>query len=159
MDNPALIVDRPDLTIVDSNALPWEEHPGKTGVWWKVLAHDANGDPAVSLQWFPPDGPDTESPRRYHHLTVGECAYVLGGERPVWEYESANQSTGQRVLLREGHWVDRKPGSIHGFEEATATPPFGCLFLVWQTGPGLLKGERGYEEETVPVPFPPEPAQ
>lgn len=149
-----VIVERSDLRIVDTRDVPWEEHPGKAGVWWKVLSRDADGHPIVSLQWFPPDDEDTAIPRRYKHLTVDEAAFVLQGERPCWEYESPEQAKGQRVLLREGYWIDRKAGSIHGFEARTTTPPCGCLFLVWQTGPGLLKGEPGYERETVSVPLP-----
>jgi hypothetical protein len=108
----------------------------------------------ISLQWAAPDLEDIEIPRRHRHLTVDERAFVLSGERRLGEYAEQGQAEGDRIVLREGHHLDRKPGSIHGFDgrESMAAP--GCVVLVWQSGPGLIKGERGYEQETVPVPFP-----
>jgi hypothetical protein len=156
MSNNEVVLENPGLKILDTRAMEWEEHPGKTGIWWKVLLRDANGDPVVSLQWAPPDSDATEIPRRYHHQTLAEWAFVVSGERPIWEYSDAEQADGDRVVLREGYFLDRKPGSIHGFEERVSTPGMGVVFLVWQAGSGLLKGERGYEAETFPVPYPTE---
>src|SRR5438034_7614646 len=91
------VIQRGDLTMLDSRAMAWEDHPTVKGGKVKILSRDADGNPTVFLNWVPP-GIASEVSRRAYHRTVLERAYVLEGEYPVWEYEDA-EKPGQRVDL------------------------------------------------------------
>jgi hypothetical protein len=148
-----VIVARPDLTILDTRAMAWMDHPALDRVQQKVLARDSGGQPSVSLLWYPPGAPrgDVVAERHYHR-TVHEQVLVLSGEQPSWEYEHHGGRQGDCFHLREGYFVDRVPGALHGFEPG-AVSRVGCVFLVIQDGPGLHAGEAGYQEETISVPL------
>jgi hypothetical protein len=79
--------------------------------------------------------------------------YVLEGELAVWEYEGAEQTRGDLVRASVGYFVDRRPGSIHGIE-ARSSSPTGATLVTWrQGGSGIWRGERGFDRETVAVPY------
>lgn len=142
-----VIVALPKVTILDSREMGWAEHPTMSGVLTKVLSRDAEGDPVVSLLWYPPGSPRGDPPsQRRLHRTVREQIYVLAGEFPTWEYDGAT-APGELFQLKQDYFVDRSPGAVHGFEPGPVSP-IGCVLLVIQDGPGLHPGERRYEDET-----------
>lgn len=147
-----MLLERSDLRILDTRAMEWSEHPLIPGVRTKVLSRDAGGDPAVSLLWYPPGAPrgDPTAAERRLHRSVREQLLVLAGEQPTWEYRAAD-GLADVVELKEGYFVDRSPGAVHGFEPGPVSA-VGCVFLVIQDGPGIHVGEAGYEAETATLP-------
>src|SRR5262249_23239009 len=49
-----VVIDRPDLTILDTRQMEWEEFSGLEGARIKVLSRDDDGEPSVFLVWLPP---------------------------------------------------------------------------------------------------------
>ena len=56
------------------------------------------------------------------------------------------------VLFREGFFMERRPGSIHGLEPGP-TSATGCVLLMWRDGVGNWLGERQAAHETSDVPY------
>jgi hypothetical protein len=76
----ALALDLPLVRIVRGRELLWEPHPCAPGVFERVLARRADGDPTVSLLWIPPGRfPAERLPLRISH-DYREFSYVLEGE-------------------------------------------------------------------------------
>jgi hypothetical protein len=156
-----VIVNRPDLTILDTREMVWEENSSRLGSSHsrvhggrKVLDRDEHGEPAVMLNHMPAGFTVPDLPYRHYHSTVHEFAFFLGGESWVWEYEDAEQQNGQFVIKRAGYFMDRSPGSIQGLEPGPTTP-VGAHILVWRTGSGTEMGERDFETETIHVSYSP----
>jgi quercetin dioxygenase-like cupin family protein len=152
-DEPGIVLRRPDVTILDSRAMPWTPFPGLRGAQVKVLARDERGDHRVILVFMPPGLRPGVRLHRHYHRTVREFALVLSGELPHWEYEDAAQADGELVVFREGYFMDRRPGSIHG-NECTVTSPTGCVILMWREGTGNWLDEPNAPQETIEVPYP-----
>ena len=57
------------------------------------------------------------------------------------------------MVFREGYFMDRRPGSIHG-NECTVTSPTGCVILMWREGTGNWLDEPNAPQETIEVPYP-----
>ncbi len=88
----------------------------------------------VFIHWLPAGGfPSVEPPHRHYHRSVREFAYVLSGELPHWEYANGRGAAGEMVLFREGFFMDRRPGSIHGLEPGPVSS-IGCTLLMWRDG-------------------------
>jgi hypothetical protein len=155
MPRAATIVDRPDLTLLDTREQPWEGMDGIAGGKQKVLARDEQGAPSVQLTWIPP-GLLSEKPERHFHRTVHERGYVLFGELPMREYASPDQEHGRPVVFKQGYYMDRGPGSVHGLDPAVVSP-VGFLMLEWRTGPGTYLLEEAARHETVVLPAAYEP--
>lgn len=148
-----VVLDRPDLTILDTREMEWEPHPsGHANRYRKVLEHDAQGVPAVMVNYFPADFTLPDLPYRHHHSTTHEYSFYLTGEFPSWEYESAEQQHGQVRVTKEGWFMHRWPGSIHGREPGLTTP-VGVQMLIWRSGGGTEMGDETFETETVEVPY------
>ena len=147
-----VVLDWADLHVLDTRELPWEPMPGIPGGQMKTLVRGEGGLPLVYVVYLPPGSPLPDLPHRHRHRTIHERSLTLWGELPHWEYESADQQQGDLVVFREGYFMHRRPGSLHGLE-AGATSPTGVLLLSWRTGPGTTIGDQGFEEETVHVPY------
>jgi hypothetical protein len=155
-----VIFDRPDFTALDTTLMDWESGPGLPEAYCKVLERDDDGRPSVMIVYDPP-GEMAERlrpqrpklPFRHYHRSVSERSFVLEGEAPHWEYESAEQKRGTMVLKQPGTYTARKPGSIHGLEEGFESRT-GCTLLYWRTGGGgTFVEEDDYREQSVGVPF------
>ena len=147
-----VIIERPDLTVVDTREMPWDDFPGFPGSKVKVLSRDAQGDPEVFLLWFPPLAMWPEGARlrpRHYHKTIRESYYVLNGIHPQWEYDDRQDQGGELLRLREGFYVDRHPGSVHRSDPSGSDA--GCLMLTWRTGPGNWGHEPEADNETIDV--------
>jgi hypothetical protein len=152
-----LVLDKGGVRWFDTQAMPWEPMPGLPGYFRKVLAVD-DGEPSVMLNYIPSGllgkQVPVELPYRHLHRTTREFALVLHGELISWEYESPDQLKGDLVRKGPGYFMDRKPGSIHGVEASEPFSITGAILLTWREGgPGVWFGERGFETETVKVPY------
>lgn len=148
-----VVLERPDLSILDTREMTWEDHDGIAGTKIKVLSRHDDGEATVSLLLLPPgDLPRVDLPHRHFHRTVHECGYVLEGEVLIWEYADAEQQEGELVVARPGYFMNRPPGSLHGIE-AGASSPTGAVILEWRSGPGTYVDEPGAADETITVPY------
>lgn len=140
---------RPDVTILDTRAMRWEDHPGIPGGRWKVLSRDSSGVPLIMLNWLPAKLPSS-GPERHYHRSVLEHGFVLAGEFPIREYEGLDDVQGLPVLFRDGYFYRRTPGSMHGRDPVVAADATGIGFLIleWRSGPGTYLWEEGIEAET-----------
>lgn len=153
MSAPGVVIDWADLRRLDTRGLAWEDFDGLEGGRIKVLSRDAAGNPSVFLVWLPPgELPSVPLPHRHFHRSVREFSYVLGGELPHWEYADASQQRGDLVVFREGFYMDRLPGSLHGLEPGPSSPT-GCTILMWRDGVGNWVDEPEFASETVDVPY------
>ncbi len=146
-----VVAQRDCLTLVDSRAMEWEDWDGMPGTKLKTFVRGACGEPLVYLTWSPPRRTRGE-PHRHFHRTVREYHYVLDGEVPIWEYDSPEQQYGDFLLFREGYYMDRQPGSLHGIEPV-ATTPIGRTMLCWRDRGGTYVGEADFDDETETVPY------
>lgn len=139
--------------LLDTRHMEWEDWFQGTKV--KVLDRFDGGEPSVYLLWLPPG--TSQEPHRHFHERAGEFHFVLEGQQPTWVYDSADQGVGEghNIVLREGYYLGRHPGSegIHG-RETTAGSPTGCVMLCWRTSTGTMLAEPNASEETTVVPYP-----
>ncbi len=114
--------------VTDIQSMPWEKGPALrlSGDWrLKVLDHDAGR--RVALAYLPPDRVSKES-RHTHKFR--QWFYFLGGDTPVFDYQSPDQKKARLAILRQGYFLDRPPGSVHG-EEGNPRTQAGFLFLMY----------------------------
>jgi hypothetical protein len=138
-------------TWIDTRAMDWERFPGLDVARVKVLHEAQDGIPAIMIVWLPPGDLGIELPHRHQHVTVHENSFVIGGDLPHAEFADPDSDDHEVVLFREGYFMDRRAGSIHGndfiFSDA------GCTILCWASGTGNWLHEPGAETETLEVPF------
>ena len=155
------------VTVVDSRLAEWQPagYSGTPPVFQKTLAHYPCGDTKLQLLFFPPgldpDRDPDEHPfyppvlraaRHSHHVMI-ELIYVLDGELPLSEWESAEQQQGERAWWREGFFLYRRPGSIHGAEPG-ATSATGVTILHFRLGGSADPAGPAFPEEiAVDIPF------
>ena len=145
-ERDGVVIDWADLRRLDTREMAWEDFDGLAGTRIKVLSADERGNPMVFLQWIPPGGfPSVELPHRHYHSTVREFAYVLDGDLPHWEYASAD-GPGEMVVYKQGFFMNRLPGSIHGLEPGP-TSQVGCTVLFWRDGVGTMVDEPEFASE------------
>jgi tellurite resistance-related uncharacterized protein len=135
-DKKGVILERPDLTILDTREMDWEDHLAHPGAKMKVLSRDDDGNPLVVLGWMPP-GTTSFNPdgvERHYHTKTREFLFLLSGELAMREYESTEDRQGHRIVEKEGFYVDRRPGSWHGVDH-TAPSTVGSTWLEWRDGP------------------------
>jgi hypothetical protein len=123
-----VVVDWPDLRILDVERLDWEEKASFSLV--KVLARDAERRPLVQLQYVAPGFTAPTLPERHYHVNA-QYDLPLWGEFPMAEYASADAEP-DVFRLRAGHFVHRRPGEIHGLVPG-ASSPTGVCTLQWYT--------------------------
>jgi len=147
-----VVLDRPDVTILDTREMPWEEFSGLAGARVKMLTRDGDGNGLVWLIWLPGDIPSVGRPHRHYHRSIHEFSYMISGELPHWEYRNAEQQQGDLVVVRSGYFMERQPGSVHGLEEGPSSA-IGCVLLQWRDGVGNYLHEPEAEQETIDVPY------
>lgn len=149
-----VVLERPDVTLLDTREMPWQEFEGLAGARVKVLSRDERGNGMVWLVWLPPgEVPGVALPHRHFHRTIREFSYMVSGELPHWEYRNAAQEHGDLVVVREGFFMERAPGSVHGLEVGPSSPT-GCVMLQWRDGLGNWLNEPEAAQETIDVPYP-----
>lgn len=152
-DENGVVIDRPDLTLLDTRQMPWESFDGLPNGKVKVLSRSEDGTPIVMMVWLPPGEIEgLELPHRHYHRTIREFSFMLEGELPHWEYRNAEQQEGDLVVVRRGFFMERSPGSIHGLEVGPSSPT-GCVLLCWRDKPGNWISEPEFAQETVDVPY------
>src|SRR5438093_836303 len=91
---------------------------------------------------------DDSFPHRVYH-SAREFYFFLGGEFPHWEYEPDDL-----VLFKEGYYMDRHPGTVHG--TGIEGTPVGAKAIGWvvenQQDPFVTVQEA--EELTTELPVP-----
>ena len=98
-DRPGVVLQRDDVTILDTNAMPWEDH-FYGGTKTKILTRFDDGAPMVQIEWIPA-GLETfgDAPERHAHA-VTERLLVFAGEFPIIEYEDFDDTVGERVVFK-----------------------------------------------------------
>jgi quercetin dioxygenase-like cupin family protein len=139
------------VTWTDTRAMDWGTFPGLGGGNVKVLHVDGEGVPVIMLVHLPPGDLGVKIPHRHHHVTVYEQAYHLAGDFPHAEWASAESDDHEVVIFREGWFLDRKPGSLHGLDHMFGDS--GAVVLSWRSGPGNWIDEPNAAEETIDVDF------
>ncbi len=155
------------VTVVDSRLAEWQPagYSGTPPVFQKTLAHYPCGDTKLQLLFFPPglnpDRDPNEHPfyppvlraARHSHYVMIELIYVLDGAMPLSEWESAEQQQGERAWWREGYFLYRRPGSIHGAEPG-ATSATGVTILHFRLGGSADPAGPAFPAEiAVDIPF------
>lgn len=130
-----VVLERDDVTILDTREMGWEEHPVIRDGMIKVLERDPTGAPVVKIDWMAP-GPSGDADERRLHRSSCERGFVLDGDRRQREYEDGDDVAGQALHLRQGYFYERRPGSVHGLDpspdDAGAT---GISILTWRSAP------------------------
>ena len=145
-----VVRERDNCLVLDTNAMDWEDHFGLPGAKMKVLSRDENGDPEVILTWVPP-GLTTLNPRgpeKHYHRTVRERGIVLFGELTMREYEDMDDTDPQIVTLKQGSYLDRGPGSVHGVDHEVTTP-VGFMWIEWRIGRAHYQSAETASDENV----------
>jgi len=145
-----IVLARPEATILDTHAMEWEDHYGIKGGKMKVLSRDDDGLPSVVLTWVPPGmtSLNPRGPERHYHRTVTERGLVLFGELPMLEYESLDDPSPRRIVLKPGYYLDRRPGSVHGVDHE-APSQVGFMWVEWRIGRSHFQAAEGAAEENV----------
>lgn len=119
------------VRLLDTRDMDWEDHPLLPGARLKALSRRADGDPTVMLLGIPA-GP-YPAPALPWREQAGhrELSYVLEGELHLRQYAGPDDAVGEPLVLREGFWVDRRPGSVYGFDAGESTPS-GAVILTFR---------------------------
>ncbi len=118
----------PHTTVIDTQSMKWDKGPALrlAGDWrLKILDHDAGR--RVALAYLPPA---RVSPERRHTHRFRQWFYFLQGDTPVFDYQSPDQKKARLTILRQGYFLERPPGSVHG-EEGSPRSQAGFLFLMY----------------------------
>jgi mannose-6-phosphate isomerase-like protein (cupin superfamily) len=116
------------VNVIDTQSIPWDKGPAfRLSDDWrlKVLDHDAGR--RVALAHLPPERVSKE--KRHTHR-FRQWFYFLQGDTPVFDYQSPDQKKARLTILRQGYFLDRPPGSVHG-EEGNPRSQAGFLFLMY----------------------------
>jgi hypothetical protein len=116
------------VRVVDAREMSWEDHPLLPGARLKALSRRADGDPTVAIVGIPAGRYPAEALPWRGTNDFRELTYVLEGELRVREYDGPDDDEGTPLVLREGYWVDRRPGSVFGFDAGECTPS-GVTYL------------------------------
>ena len=157
----------PTVSVVDSRLADWQPagYSGMPPGFQKTLARYPCGDAKAQLLFFPPGldpgrdpgehpfyPPVLRAARHLHHVMI-ELIYVLDGDMPLSEWDSAEQQQGERAWWREGYFLYRRPGSIHGAEPG-ATSVTGVTILHFRLGGSADPAGPAFPEQVaVDVPF------
>ena len=138
------VIDRPDLTILDTRQLEWAQHPYVEDTVMKALSVDHDGDSFVTVLNYPRSDPRAASGRqKVHHETSREFIYIISGKMfPHWEYDPE-----QLVFFEEGFYLDRDPRTPHGSDAGAS--PVRCEVLAWHIDRGDFLSQRRAQAETV----------
>ncbi len=139
-----VVLERDDVTILDTNAMPWEDH-FYGGTKTKILTRFDDGAPMVQIEWIPAGLETFGDALERHAHAVTERLLVFAGEFPIIEYEDFDDTVGERVVFKPGWYLDRRAGSVHGADPANPAP-VGFLCIEWREGRSYV-GEDGSETE------------
>ena len=144
-----------DYKLIRTGTMDWQADPEIPGFKQQVLLRDTKRK-SVVRKWFVPPAWGTDSvkgkPDRHYHMSVYERAYNLDGDFPHWEYSNVADFKGDMIVFRRHTAMDRAPGSLHGLAPKPQSQA-GAEILYWNTGPGTSIREKGFEKETINVPF------
>ena len=142
------------FTLIDTNAVPWEDNPGIPGFKRRLLAFDDAKRAEIRMDYVPPGTiPDVlQLPHRHYHKSVTERAYTLFGDFPHWEFSGVEDQEGELIMFRRHLFMDRPPKSIHGLMPEPLSET-GSVLLYWNTGPGTGVAEPEAAQETVTILF------
>ena len=146
---PGCLLDTAFTSVWDSRDMDWEDHPLAPGARIKALSRRDDGDPTVMVCGIPAGPyPGLRLPWRGRHA-YREFTYVLEGELRMRLFSDENDLEGETVVLREGYWMDRAPGSVYGYDAQECTPS-GCTLLSFRLRPGvrLVKERDKYQTYT-----------
>jgi hypothetical protein len=138
-------------TWVDSRDMAWEPFPGLDVGRVKYLHREQDGILPIMVVWLPPGDLGIELPHRHQHVTVHEMSFTIGGDLPHAEFRDPDTDAHEIVLFREGYFMDRQPGSIHGNDFIFSDAGFTGLF--WASGTDNWLDSPGAATETLEVPF------
>ena len=117
------------FTLIDTNAVPWEDNPGIPGFKRQLLTHDEATSAQIRVDYVPPGivPAGLQLPHRHYHNSVTERAYTLFGDFPHWEFSGVRDDEGELIMFRRHLFMDRPPKSIHGLmpEPISATGAAG----------------------------------
>jgi hypothetical protein len=147
---PWVVVDSGGLTLIDTWEMPWQDFGGMQNSKQKQLSFEPGGWCSVAISYLGPR-PTGSPPKRHYHATVHERGLCIGGELHMREFDGVEDDVGQRVRFREGVFMDRRPGCVHGVD-TTRSSGTGFTFLEWRTGPSTYLLEEGTEKETKVLP-------
>lgn len=110
-------------TIIDSNKLPWVNHPTRSGWKWRALSTETNRldltPRPVAIVFVPPDWKDTK------------MLPLISSQRHAWAFVLSGalvaEAAGQKVDLREGSYL-RWDSNFQPILP-TSTSPVGCTLL------------------------------
>jgi len=149
VDTPEAVVSvHEGITWTDMRTMDWGTFPGLGGGLVKVMHVDEENVPYVMAVWMPPGELPVEYPHRHYHASVYEHAYHLGGDLPHGEWSGPDDDH-ELVIFREGYFLDRKPGSIHGLDRMYSDT--GAIVLSWRSGTGNWVDEPDAPTETLNV--------
>lgn len=142
-----VLLDRPDVTILDTRELEWES------IGWflphaqrRILSRDEDGDPIIVSRWYPSDMPEFPIEMSYH--LADEYYMCLAGELPLWESELGEPD--ELVIFREGYWMHRLPGCVHG--HGIPSLPVGVKSIAWMMDGAPYVGVNESRGLTIEVP-------
>jgi hypothetical protein len=140
-----VIVDWPDLCILDTEAMAWQP-AGRYGLQ-KVLVRDGEDRPLLKLQHVVGDFSSPTAPAMHSH-DHHQHDFIVWGEFPTAEYERPSRRQ-QLITLKAGHFIHRRSGAIHGLVPG-GTSPTGCVTLEWYTDAAgrLVHGSGSTVDET-----------
>jgi len=114
--------------VIDTQSMPWEKGPAlRLSDDWRLKVLDRDAGRRVALAYLPPERVSKE--RRHTHR-FRQWFYFLQGDTPVFDYQSPDQKKARLTILRQGYFLDRPPGSVHG-EEGNPRSQAGFLFLMY----------------------------
>ena len=154
----ACVRNRGGVTWLDTREMAWETMP-MPGWVHRVLVRDEAGDPSVTINYHAPRREESGSPlpagrHRHYHRSTREFNYLVAGEGVTWEYTSPEDTDGEVFHSKQGYFMDRAAGSIHGTRTGQPNSATGQILVCWREGgSGIFVGERGYEQESVEVPY------
>jgi hypothetical protein len=135
------------LTALDTRARPWEPN-GFERAFRKVLTVDGADAPSAFISYLPGHfSSGHELPTRHLHHRVHEFSFALGGEYPIWQYESASVRHGVLTILKPGYFFSRLPGSLHGREPGPISH-VGFTSLTWRDRTGNWMFEPNFAAES-----------
>ena len=115
------------FTLIDTNAVPWENNPGIPGFKRRLLAFDDAKRAEIRMDYVPPRTiPDVlQLPHRHYHNSVTERAYTLFGDVSL---QMAENGSRHDLGLREGGFLLWRSGAALSVPQESATDG-GCVAL------------------------------
>ena len=143
--------------VVDTAAMRLAPVPSNPGAYFQMLLSYGGAGGAIQIVYGPPGFTMpiqhllAYGPHRHYHRTVRERHYVLGGDFPVWHWETPG-APGKLTRLRRHHYLENPPLTLHGISPGEV-PETGWKILQWTDGAGTDLTEPAAATETFEVGF------